>query len=120
MTILAYLIYFIVMAFIIVRVGWLFYHHGQVYMDRLFSSDLNYGRWVNKLLLKAYYLFNLGYVAMSISSWTTISDLSSLLEVVASALGTIILILAVMHYLNLIWLQLYSRWKFERATAQKH
>lgn len=115
LTILAYTIYFAIMAFVIGRVGWLFYSHGQVYVDQLFEQDLSYGQWVNKLLLKAYYLFNLGYVALSIQSWSGVPSLTALIEKVSSEVGLIILLLALLHYFNLMWLQLYSSWRLREA-----
>ncbi len=114
---LAYAIYFTIMAFVIGRVGWLFYHHGQVYVDRLFEQDLYYGQWVNKLLLKAYYLFNLGYVALSIQSWTAVQSLAAVIEKVSFEVGLVILMLALLHYFNLMWLQLYSDWRLPQINA---
>jgi hypothetical protein len=116
MNVLGYLVYFTAMGFIIGRVGWLFYRNGQHYVNRLFENDLALGNWVNRLLLKAYYLFNLGYVALSIQSWISIESLSSLIETTAVEIGNVLLILAIMHYVNMIWLQIYSDWRAKQKT----
>jgi len=120
MNVLGYLIYFTAMAFIIGRVGWLFYSNGQHYVDRLFQNDLALGNWINRILLKAYYLFNLGYVALSIQFWSSIESLSSLIETTAVEIGHVLILLASMHYLNMIWLQLYSDWVANQKEIEKH
>lgn len=114
---LAYSLYFVIMAFIILRVGWLFYHHGQHYVAQLFPDDLSYGAWLNSLLLKAYYLFNLGYVAISISTWQSINSPEMLIEQLAAEVGLIVMMLAFLHYANLAWLALYSSYKQRTQTV---
>jgi len=109
--ILTYSVYFAIMAFIIVRVGWLFYSNGQAYIDVLFADQPDYGKWINRMLLKAYYLFNLGYVAISISSWGELFMLQSALAQLISSIGTICGVLALMHYLNMLALLLWSEYK---------
>jgi len=106
--ILAYSLYFICMSFIIVRVGWLFYKNGEVYIDQLFASDIPLGRQINSVLLGGYYLLNLGYVALSISSWDSLSNWAELIQTISHEVGRIVLILALMHYLNLFWISYFS------------
>lgn len=117
MNLVAYIIYFAIMGFIIGRVGWLFYHYGQVYVDRLFKRDLELAKWINKLLLIAYYLFNLGYVALSIQTWSVISAPMGLIERLSSEIGVIVMLLAGLHYINLSWLRWYSQWKAKQEKS---
>ena len=59
---------------------------------------------VNKLLLLAYYLFNLGYIALSIQNWDIIVNINELISMIGVKTGTIIIILGVTHYVNMFWL----------------
>jgi hypothetical protein len=61
------------------------------------------------MLLIGYYLLNLGYASISISSWPTITSEEMLSAYLSDHIGFIILMLALIHYFNLVWLLLYSR-----------
>ena len=103
--ILAYVIYLSIMVFIIMYVGRLFYTNGRVFILALFNGDAIQADHLNKLLLVAYYLFNIGYAFVKLRFWTKVTDMEVLISSLGSNLGLLILILAVTHYFNMamVW-----------------
>jgi hypothetical protein len=109
--ILAYIIFLSALFFITFRVGWIFYKNGEVFIKMLIPEEIHLVESINKLLLAGYYLTNLGYVVLNISWWEPIESLQMMCEVLFMKAGGIILLLALMHYMNITWLLLYSRIK---------
>lgn len=109
LNILAYGIYFLITAVIIVKVGWMFYVNGAHYLHDLFVNDNETADTLNKMLLMGYYLLNLGYVAVSLGYWPHIDTNIQLIELIAERTGFIALSLALMHYINMAWVQLAKR-----------
>ena len=107
---IGYIIFFGIIFFITFRVGWVFYKNGEVYLKMLLPEEEHLVESINKMLLIGYYLMNLGYASISISAWPVISSSAEMLSVLAENAGLIILFLAIMHYFNLTWLLLYSRY----------
>ena len=109
--IIAYIIFLATIFFITVKVGWVFFKNGEVYIKMLLPNELHLVQSINKLLLVGYYLLNLGYAAATLSFWEQIITINQLCSVLFLKTGTIILFLALMHYFNLVWLLIYSRTK---------
>ena len=101
---IAYLAFFGIMTYVIVVIGWQFYKNGKFYLENIFKNDLHLIDSINKLLLLGYYLFNIGYIAISIQNWATIHTIFDMFGVIAERAGTIIILLGVIHYINLWWL----------------
>lgn len=101
-----YLIYFSLMAFIILKVGYICYNNGIVFVGSLLPKNPSLGLQINKLLLVGYYLVNMGYIVFSLSQWETLSSLLELIEAISQKATFIILGLAGLHYLNIFTLSL--------------
>ena len=103
---LAYIIYLLLTYLITVHLGLVFYRNGRVYILGLLNNDERLTDFVNKILLVGYYLVNLGYAALMIRCWSTVSTWTELLVSVCTMTGRIMLGLAVMHFFNMavIWL----------------
>lgn len=112
--IITYSVYLLLIAFIIIRVGWLIYREGAVYLHELFPNNRALGDYINRILLIAYYLLNLGYAALSLISWTWRAQVTWLdaLQSLAENIGLICLILGVIHFINLIALQVFKQLNF--------
>jgi hypothetical protein len=107
---IGYLVFLAVIFFVTFQIGWKFYKNGEVYIRMLMPEDPHLVQSINKLLLVGYYLLNLGYASISISSWPQITSEFELLSYLSDHVGFIILMLALIHYFNLVWLLLYSRY----------
>jgi len=109
MNTLAYIIYLSITYLITVHVGLRFYRNGRIYILTLFQGDAGLTDFVNKLLLVGYYLLNLGYAAVMIRFWDTITTWTALLTSICTMTGKIMLTLAVIHFANMGLLYLFSK-----------
>lgn len=65
---------------------------------------------VNQFLLLGYYLLNIGYAAVCLSLFPSISNLLELSEALASRIGFILFSLALIHYFNILIIHHYPHW----------
>lgn len=99
---LGYLLFAIIMAYIIIKVGYKCYKNGIVFIDTLIPDDPKFGLQINRLLHVGYYLTNIGYTVFSLSQWENIATTTELIEVLSIKSGIIIIGLSVLHYINII------------------
>jgi hypothetical protein len=107
----AYIVFLALMVFVIVYVGRYFYTNGRVFIIALFNGNVSLADQVNKLLLLAYYLFNIGYSFIKLKQWQKVSNFEMLLSSLASNMGVLIFILAITHYFNMLVIYLFSKSK---------
>lgn len=108
MNVLAYILYLLITCIITFRVGLLFYRNGKIYILRLLHDNEPLSHSINRLLLIGYYLLNLGYAALMISTWKTVHNLEEVMVTVVSMTGRIMLTLALIHFLNMTVIYLLS------------
>jgi len=109
MNTLAYIIYLFITYLITVRVGFIFYRNGRIFILGLLKNDVSLTDAINRILLVGYYLVNLGYAALMISTWDRIVNWTELLSSVTIMTGKIVLTLAIMHYFNMLVIYLISK-----------
>lgn len=109
--IVAYIIFLTLMIFIIVYVGRYFYSNGRIFIIALFNGNVALANHINKLLLIAYYLFNIGYAFVKLRQWEKISNSELLFSSLASNIGVLLFILAVTHYFNMLVIYRLSKSK---------
>nr|WP_321228163.1 hypothetical protein [uncultured Psychroserpens sp.] len=102
--ILTYCIYLPIIAVIMVKVGWMFYTHGEIFLLHLYKQDETIVKPINNLLLIGYYLTNLGYAIITLAYWEKVNNLTEMLSTLSEHLGIIIIGLAVLHYNNVLCL----------------
>ena len=105
----AYIIYLLSMVFIIGYVGRYFYTNGRIFILSLLNGNATLTDYINKLLLVAYYLFNIGYTFLKLKQWQKITSIEALLASLASNMGVLILILAFTHYGNMLAIYFLSK-----------
>ena len=115
---LAYIIYLFITYLITVHVGLRFYRNGRVYIFRLLHGDEKMTDSINNILLVGYYLLNLGYASLMISTWKTISTWAELVGSISTMTGKIMLALAIMHFFNMTVIYFISR-KHNTITHHK-
>lgn len=106
---IAYGIFMVIVAYIIIVVGHICYRNGNIYVLSLIPGHDDLCMRINKILLVGYYLVNIGYAAMTLISWETISSLPQLIEMIALKTAIIISILCVLHYTNIFVLTNYVK-----------
>ena len=99
---IAYIIYLLLTYFITVHVGLRFYRNGRIYILDLLKDNEELTDFINKLLLVGYYLLNLGYAAVMIQLWTTVTSWLILFESIFLMTGRIMLTLALIHFMNML------------------
>lgn len=98
--IVSYVIFLSISSYITIDVGRRCYHEGKAYLKYLLHDE-GICLTINRILLGCYYLVNLGYIAISLTVWSKINNLEDMITVTATRVGSIILILCVLHYLNI-------------------
>ncbi|WP_353778901.1 hypothetical protein [Winogradskyella sp. 3972H.M.0a.05] len=98
-----------------IKIGWLFYKNGEVFLLNLFNNNTDLVKSINNLLLVGYYLTNIGYAIISISYWKQIDSIPEMLNSLSTTLGKIILLLALMHYNNIFWLKYLNKSKLLKS-----
>ncbi len=101
MNTIAYILYLIITYIITVRVGFVFYRNGRVFILELLHQDTQLTDFINRILLTGYYLLNLGYAALMLRSWDTIHTWTALLLSIVTMTGKIMITLAVIHFCNM-------------------
>lgn len=101
MNVIAYITYLLLTGFITLYVGQVFYRNGRHYILRIFQGQEGLTDLVNKILLTGYYLLNLGYAAIMLIGWESISTVAELVGSVSKMTGQIVTTLAVIHYFNM-------------------
>jgi hypothetical protein len=109
MNTIAYILYLFITYIITVRVGFIFYRNGHVFILELLHNDVQLTLFINRVLLIGYYLLNLGYAAMMLRSWDTIHTWTELVSSIVTMTGQIILTLAVIHFCNMAVIYLIGK-----------
>jgi hypothetical protein len=107
--VIAYIIYIALMVFIIVYVGRYFYNNGRIFILSLFDGNAYHTDYINRLLLVAYYLFNIGYAFIKLKQWQKIDSVEALFSSLSLNMGVLVLILAFTHYLNMLAIYFLSK-----------
>lgn len=109
MNTIAYLIYLIVTYLITVKVGWLFYRNGRVFILGLLHRNTTLGDAINNILLVGYYLVNIGYATVMISTWNTIHNWTEMMTVIITMTGLILVSLGILHCFNMLIIYFISK-----------
>ncbi|MER8185707.1 hypothetical protein [Kitasatospora sp. NPDC094015] len=74
--------------------------NGRIFLADVFAGDDRLADAVNQLLVVGFYLINLGFVALWMRNGTSITDLQGVFDALSFKLGTVLLLLGVMHLGN--------------------
>jgi len=107
LNIIGYFVYLSITIFIIMKVGKICYKNGNIYVAELIPDHTEICQKINRVLLLAYYLLNIGYCAMTLISWQKILSAAQLIETIGVRTAVIIFIISILHYLNIFILTKY-------------
>lgn len=99
--IITYVAYLIISVCMIIRVAKSLFKNGKVFLHDIFHGNKELADSVNGLLLVGFYLINIGYAVYTLQIHHPIQNTQEILERLSVKIGTIILILGGMHFLNL-------------------
>jgi hypothetical protein len=112
-----YLVYLAISIGLTVWVATTLSRNGLVFLEDVFD-DSKLARAVNHLLVMGFYLLNLGFVAVAMRSGAAIPDASRALEALSLKLGLVLLVLGVLHFFNVFFLNRYRRGRLRQQQTQ--
>ena len=83
--------------------------NGRVFLLDVFDGDEELASAVNHLLVVGFYLVNLGYVSIALKTSDPVVDAQTALEALSVKVGTVVLVLGVLHLANLFVLNKLRR-----------
>lgn len=109
--IIAYSIYLLVTVYVTVVVGYGFHKHGHYLILDLFNGNEPATKAINNMLLVGYYLVNIGYLALSITTWPTLVNWADTIGLLFDRVSIILILLGLLHVNNIVWLHILSKRK---------
>jgi hypothetical protein len=119
MTMLAYALYLLLAIGMTIWVAWTLSTNGKVYLVRCFGHDEELATSVNHLLVVGFYLVNIGFISLALSTAGSIADGEELMRFLGAYVGTAVLVLGAMHFFNMSAISRHGRrvanWVHEQA-----
>ncbi|MDB6156270.1 MAG: hypothetical protein JWL90_4723 [Chthoniobacteraceae bacterium] len=100
-TVYTYLSYLAIGITMTAWVGRTLHRNGRIFLVDSFLGNEAMADSVNHLLLAGFYLINVGFITLAMKSGEKPADFQSLLEVLSSKVGLVLLVLGGMHFFNL-------------------
>ncbi|PJZ51759.1 ankyrin repeat domain-containing protein [Leptospira adleri] len=94
----AYLIISILMTIWVART---LFNNGRIFLIQMFNGEEKLADSINHLLIVGFYLINIGYISLSLTTSQKPLDLAECIEVLTTKVGIVLLILGAMHFFNL-------------------
>ena len=102
LNVVTYLLYLVLALPLTFAVARALHRYGKVFLLDVFNGDETLAHAVNQLLVIGFYLLNLGYVALFMTSHTEVGTSRRLLEVLSTKIGGVALVVGVVHFGN-VW-----------------
>jgi hypothetical protein len=112
-----YLAYLLISVGLTVWVATTLSRNGLVFLEDVFA-DGKLARAVNQLLVMGFYLLNLGYVAVAMRSAAAVPSASKALETLSMKIGLVLLVLGVLHFFNVFFLNRYRRGRLRQQQTR--
>jgi hypothetical protein len=97
----SYLVYLAVALLMVVWVGRTLYSNGAAFLRHVFAGDQDLAVAVNRLLLVGFYLINIGFILLTSSLGADTTNVADRYQALTIKLGSVAVILGVMHFVNL-------------------
>jgi hypothetical protein len=110
----AYVAYLILSLGITIWVARMLHQNGRVFLVDAFHGKQELADSVNKLLVVGFYLINIGWAVSALQTSAPLDTVREVIELLSSNIGTILLVLGGMHFLNLYVLNRFRRNGLER------
>ncbi|WP_032809298.1 MULTISPECIES: ankyrin repeat domain-containing protein [unclassified Leptospira] len=112
-TIALYISYLIISILMTIWVARTLYKNGRIFLVQMFNGEEKLADSVNHLLVVGFYLINIGYISLSLTTDQKPLDLAECIEVLTKKVGTVLLILGAMHFFNLF---LFSKFRKKKIS----
>src|SRR5580698_5551125 len=78
------------------------HQNGRVFLLDAFHGNAELADSVNHLLVVGFYLINIGYIALALSTRQPLATLREAIELESTKIGVVLLILGAMHFFNML------------------
>lgn len=109
-----YITYLAISISLTVWVAKTLHKNGRQFLVDSFHGNNALADSVNHLLIVGFYLINIGYIALALKFSATAGNLQELIEAVSIKVGTVMVILGGMHFLNIF---VFARWRRRAMTT---
>lgn len=99
---LCYLVYMVISVALTVWVARTLHTNGRVFLVDAFHGNAELADSVNHLLVVGFYLINVGYIALALSTRAPLATLREAIELESTKIGVVLLILGAMHFFNIL------------------
>lgn len=96
-----YLTYLVLSIAVTIWVARTLHKNGRLFLVDAFHGQEALADSVNHLLVVGFYLINLGWIVRTLQTHQPIDDAREAIELLGDKVGTVLLVLGVMHFLNL-------------------
>jgi len=96
--------YFVYLAISVALTVWVaktLHKNGRIFLVEAFHGNADLADSVNHLLVVGFYLINIGYIALALSTRASLATLREAIELESTKIGVVLLILGVMHFFNI-------------------
>ncbi len=77
------------------------HRNGRVFLIDAFHGNVDLADSVNQLLVVGFYLINIGYIALALTTNAVLETTRQVIEIESQKLGVVLLILGGMHFFNI-------------------
>lgn len=116
---IAYAIYLVLTAGITIFVANYLFKNGKTFLMNAFNGNELLVKAINNLLKMGFYLVNIGYAFSTITIRYQINSTEELIRTLAVKIGSIILILGVMHFFNMFILYMFGGMVKKKTATPK-
>ncbi|CCH29801.1 hypothetical protein ABZ816_14335 [Actinosynnema sp. NPDC047251] len=113
--VLTYVLYLVLSIALTIWVGRTLSRNGKIFLVDVFHGNEELARTVNHLLVVGFYLVNFGFVATYLRSSDYIAEAQDVFETLSAKVGTVLVVLGVLHLGNVFVLSRMRRRSLHRA-----
>lgn len=99
---IAYLLYLSASLFVVIWVGKILHRNGKLFLESN-CPDKHLADNTNNILYVCYCLVNGGFAFYSLNTCETLKNINQIIAFVSSEVGTLLITLSIMHYLNMLF-----------------
>lgn len=96
-----YLLYLALSIAVTVWVARTLHKNGRTFLIDAFHGNGELADSVNHLLVVGFYLLNLGWIVVTLRTYQEINNGRALIELLSDKVGTVLIVLGIMHFFNL-------------------
>jgi hypothetical protein len=96
-----YVAYLAISLAVTIGVAQTLFKNGRIFLVDAFDGNEALADSVNRLLLVGFYLINLGYVALALTTSAPLDTVRQSIELVSTKIGVVLVVLGVLHFGNL-------------------